>query len=119
MDEALRFAERLVAVSTHALGGSVASVILHGSLVLDDYVSGRSDIDLLVIVDRPLDAATTDEFTRALVAEQPEAPARVDARVVTREVAARPPDRRRWNSTSASTAARSPRSCRATLESLT
>jgi hypothetical protein len=45
-----------------------------------------------VIVDRPLDAATTDEFTRALVAEQPEAPARVDARVVTREVAARPPE---------------------------
>jgi len=67
-------------------------VILQGSLALDDYVPGHSDIDLLVIVDRPLDAATMDQLTYAVVAEQPEAPACVDLRVVTREVAATPPE---------------------------
>jgi len=28
-------------------------VILHGSLTLDDYIPGRSDLDLLVVVDHP------------------------------------------------------------------
>jgi hypothetical protein len=92
MDDALRFADRLVAITTRALGGSVATVILHGSLVLGDYVAGRSDIDLLVIVDRRLVRATMDGFTYALVAERPNAPVGVDVRVVTREVAARPPE---------------------------
>jgi hypothetical protein len=92
MDDALRFADRLIAVSVRALGGSVASVILHGSLAIDDYVPGRSDIDLLMVVDRALDSATMDRLTHALVAEQPKAPARVDVRGVTREVAARPPE---------------------------
>jgi hypothetical protein len=32
-------------------GGIV--VILHGSLTLDDYVPGRSDVDLLVVIDDP------------------------------------------------------------------
>jgi predicted nucleotidyltransferase len=92
IDDALRFAERLTAVATRGLGESVASVILHGSLALDDYVPGHSDIDLLVIVVRPLAPATMDELTYAVVAEQPRAPARVDLRVVTREVAATPPE---------------------------
>jgi predicted nucleotidyltransferase len=91
-DNGLRFAERLAAVTTRALGDAIASMILHGSLVLDDYIPGHSDIDLLAIVDRPLDPATTDELTRALIAEQPIAPAPVDLRVVTREVAAAPTD---------------------------
>jgi aminoglycoside adenylyltransferase-like protein/nucleotidyltransferase-like protein len=92
IDDALRFAERLTAVTTRALGESVASVILQGSLVLDDYVPGRSDVDLLVIVDGSLDSATMDGLTHAVVAEQPSAPAPADLRVVTREVAARPPE---------------------------
>jgi predicted nucleotidyltransferase len=71
IDDALRFAARLVAVSTRALGGSVAAVILHGSLVLDDSVAGRSNIDLLVIVDRALDSARMDGLAYELVAEQP------------------------------------------------
>jgi predicted nucleotidyltransferase len=29
----------------------VAGVVLHGSLALGDYLPGRSDIDLLVVVD--------------------------------------------------------------------
>lgn len=67
-------------------------MILQGSLALDDYVPGHSDIDLLVIVDRPLDPTARRALTRALIAEQPEAPARVDLRVVTRQVAAAPPE---------------------------
>jgi predicted nucleotidyltransferase len=48
---ALRFAEALARSCAGALGEAVAGVFLHGSLVLDDYVPGRSDVDLLVAVD--------------------------------------------------------------------
>jgi Nucleotidyltransferase domain len=52
-----------------ALRETVAGVILHGSLTLGDYLPGRSDVDLLVVVDPP---------------------GRVDLRVVTRQVAGAP-----------------------------
>jgi hypothetical protein len=53
-EAALRFADELARACAGALGEAVAGVILHGSLTLDDYVPGRSDIDLLVVVDDPL-----------------------------------------------------------------
>ena len=52
--EALRFAEVLARSCSEALGDTVTGVILHGSVTLDDYVPGRSDVDLLVIVEDPL-----------------------------------------------------------------
>jgi hypothetical protein len=63
-------------------------VILHGSLTLGDYLPGRSDVDLLAVVDHPLDDARLDALTRAVAEQAP--PARVDLRVVTRQVAATP-----------------------------
>jgi hypothetical protein len=36
-----------------ALGETAAGVILHGSLTLGDYLPGRSDLDLLMVVDHP------------------------------------------------------------------
>jgi hypothetical protein len=63
-------------------------VILHGSLTLGDHLPGRSDVDLLAVVDDPLDDAQVDALTGAVAAEPP--PARVDLRVVTRKVAAAP-----------------------------
>jgi hypothetical protein len=67
------------------LGEILTSVIVHGSLTLDDYAPGqRDDVDLLAIVDRSL--------TRALRAEQAHAPCRLDLRFVTRAVATTPPE---------------------------
>jgi hypothetical protein len=65
-------------------------VILHGSLALDDYLPGRSDIDLLVVVQHPLTDAQLAALTEALAGHRRPAPAPVDLRVVTRQVAASP-----------------------------
>jgi hypothetical protein len=82
--DALRFASVLAEECRDALGDALDAVILHGSLTLGGYVAGRSNIDLLVIVARPL----TDAQVAALADLQ--APTRVDLRVVTRQVAAEP-----------------------------
>jgi Domain of unknown function (DUF4111)/Nucleotidyltransferase domain len=65
-------------------------MILHGSLTLGDYVPGRSDVDLLVVVDDPLTDAQFTALIEAVAALRPRAPDRVDLRVVTRQVAASP-----------------------------
>jgi hypothetical protein len=70
------------------LGDALAAVVLHGSLALGGYVPGRSDIDLLVLVDEPLADAQLAALAGAARTEPPKAPARVDLRVVTRRVAA-------------------------------
>jgi Domain of unknown function (DUF4111)/Nucleotidyltransferase domain len=85
---ALRFAGTLAGSCAAALGEAVAGVILHGSLTLDDYVPGRSDVDLLVVVDQPLTDAQVAALTEAVERRRPLAPGRVDLRVVTRQVAA-------------------------------
>jgi len=65
-------------------------VILHGSLTLGDYVPGRSDIDLLLVVeDSPTDAQSVI-LEAAFADEAQSAPGRVDFRMVTRDVAAAP-----------------------------
>ena len=65
-------------------------MILHGSLTLDDYVPGRSDVDLLVVIDHPLGDAQLAALTEALASRRAEAPGPVDLRLVTRQVAASP-----------------------------
>jgi predicted nucleotidyltransferase len=89
-EAALRFAEELARACAGALGETVAGVILHGSLTLDDYVPGRSDLDLLVVVGEPLNDAQLAALTEALAGHRPRAPGPVDLRVVTRQVAASP-----------------------------
>jgi DNA-binding CsgD family transcriptional regulator len=89
-EEASRFAETLAGSCAGALGQAVAGVILHGSLTLDDDVPGRSDVDLLVVVDDPLTDAQVAALTEAVERQRPQAPGRVDLRVVTRQVAASP-----------------------------
>ena len=88
--EALGFARRVTAISRRELGEELRSVILHGSLVFDDYRPGHSDVDLLVIVKRPLDDAQIARLADIVVAEQTAAPARLDLRVVTEAAAANP-----------------------------
>jgi hypothetical protein len=89
-EEALRFAEALAHSCARALRETIAGVILHGSLTLADYLPGRSDVDLLVVVDDPLTDAQVAALTEAAVAHRRQAPGRVDLRVVTRQVAASP-----------------------------
>jgi predicted nucleotidyltransferase len=88
--QALEFCDTLASRCANALDDAIVSVILHGSLALDDFVPRRSDIDLLLVVEHPL----TDGQLAALrdVVEQlrSDAPARVDLRVVTRATASSP-----------------------------
>ena len=89
-EAALRFAEELARACAKALGKTVTGVILHGSLTLGDYVPGRSDLDLLVVIDDPLSDARLAALTEAMASRQAEAPGPVDLRLVTRQVAASP-----------------------------
>jgi predicted nucleotidyltransferase len=73
----LRFAVTLAHCCAGALGGAVAGVILHGSLTLGDYIPGRSDVDLLVVIDDPLTDAQLDALTAAVATQRDEAPGRV------------------------------------------
>lgn len=86
----MRFAQTLARSCAGALGKIVTGVILHGSLTLDDYLPGRSDIDLLVVVDHPPSDARLAALTEAMATGRAEAPGPVDLRVVTHQVAASP-----------------------------
>jgi hypothetical protein len=86
--EALAFAERIAATCRQVLGEILTSVIVHGSLVLDDYTPGSSDIDLLAVVDRPLLDSETASLVSMVAAEQAQAPGPLDLRAVTRAAAA-------------------------------
>jgi hypothetical protein len=88
--DALGFAERIAAIGRQVLGEILDSVIVHGSIVLDDYTPGHSDIDVLGVVERPLLDLEIASLTRALAAEQAQAPGPVDLRVLTRAAAATP-----------------------------
>jgi hypothetical protein len=86
----LRFADELAHACAGALGKTVAGVILHGSLTLDDYIPGRSDLDLLVVIDDPLGDARLAALVEALASRRAQATSPVDLRLVTRQVAASP-----------------------------
>jgi predicted nucleotidyltransferase len=87
---ATTFAEQLASRCANALGDRVVAVILHGSLTLGDFTPGRSDIDLLIVVEQPLADEEIGALQEAVDPLRGEAPSRVDLRVVTRAVAAAP-----------------------------
>jgi hypothetical protein len=89
-EEAGRFAEALARAGAAAVGETVAGVILHGSSTLGDFVPGRSDVDLLMVVGEPLGDRELAALVDAVAGYRAEAPGRVDLRVVTAEVAAAP-----------------------------
>jgi Domain of unknown function (DUF4111)/Nucleotidyltransferase domain len=89
-DDALAYADTLAQAASRALDDALAAVILHGSLTLGDYLPGRSDIDLLLIVDDPLTDAHLAGLAKAVGQQQPRAPFRFDLRVVTRAAAGVP-----------------------------
>src|SRR5215217_8077712 len=69
-EAALRFAQTLAGACAGALGKTVAGVILHGSLTLDDYIPGRSDLDLLVVIDDPLGDARLAALAEAMASRR-------------------------------------------------
>ncbi|MBE1492461.1 nucleotidyltransferase domain-containing protein [Plantactinospora soyae] len=87
---ALAAAKHLAGSCVAIIGAPVRSVILHGSLATGDFIPGRSDIDLLVIVDGTLPdehvAALEDLVRRA----DPGGASGIDLHVVTEDVAGTP-----------------------------
>lgn len=69
---------------------AVVAAIVHGSLVFDDFVAGRSDIDLLIVVDVPLSEAGRAAVQASGTRWCDESPHTIDLRVVTRAAAWRP-----------------------------
>src|SRR5262249_45323709 len=53
-EAALDFAKTVAFSCSSALGDTLVGVILHGSLATAGYLNGKSDIDLLAIVEGPL-----------------------------------------------------------------
>jgi hypothetical protein len=88
--DALAYADTLAHASSRALGDALAAVILHGSLTLGDYLPGRSDIDLLLIVNDPLTDSHLAGLARVVGQQRPRGRVRVDIRVVTRSAAGAP-----------------------------
>ena len=101
-EAALRFADELAHACAGALGTTVAGVILHGSLTLDDYVPGRSDLDLLVVIDDPLGDARLAALVEAVASRRAAAPGPVDLGWSPGRLPPRRPRRRRWRPTCAS-----------------
>jgi predicted nucleotidyltransferase len=87
---ALAFVAKLASGCSDALGDALLSVILHGSLTLDAFTPGRSDIDLLVVVGEPLRVDQLAALLESVDQLHMAAPTRVDLRVVTRETTGSP-----------------------------
>lgn len=89
MRAATELCGEIAAACSDLLRDRLVAVILHGSLVLGDYTPGGSDVDLLVIVDRPLSVGELATVEELLLARRARA-AGIDLRVVTSAVAAAP-----------------------------
>lgn len=73
------------------LADSVLSIILYGSLTTDDFIAGRSDIDLLILIDRPLSDEEIGELVTVVGQADPRPAAGIDLHVVLASVAAASP----------------------------
>ena len=87
---ATRAAGALGDAATRLLGDDVAAVFLHGSLTLGGYEPGRSDIDLLVVVERELTDDELGSLPRALAKTGSNPASAADLRVVDRSAVAMP-----------------------------
>lgn len=83
-----RVGGRLAECATSVLGEAVVGVILHGSATADDFVPRRSDIDVLVIAEGPIEDSAAADLLACVAAVGREATTNVDFRVVTRASAA-------------------------------
>lgn len=89
MRAATELAQEIADSCAELVGDRLVAVILHGSLVLGDYSPASSDVDLLVIVERPLTDDELAALAELVLARRGKA-AGIDLRVVTRAVAGEP-----------------------------
>jgi len=89
-EAALDFAKTVAFSCSSALGDTLVGVILHGSLATAGYLNGKSDIDLLAIVEGPLSDFQIKAMIKAARTLRARAPAPVDLRVLKRCVAQSP-----------------------------
>jgi Nucleotidyltransferase domain len=98
MDErAQRYLEEIAYRLTESLGDRLMGVAAIGSYALDAYVPGRSDLDLLVVIDRPLTVADWDAVVDLCSHESLPCPARkLELVAYTRPQVAAPRRNQRW-----------------------
>jgi Domain of unknown function (DUF4111)/Nucleotidyltransferase domain len=89
-----RYLRSLTASAHTILGDALVGIYPHGSLVLGGWRAGRSDVDVLVVVDRPLSSAEQSLLAEAWSADALPCPGvGLELSVVTRDAAARPQPR--------------------------
>jgi len=86
----LTAAEHLGGLCADIVGAAARSVVLHGSLSAGGFRPGRSDIDLLVVVDGGLTEAQATALERLVRTADAGSAAGVDLHVVTAEVVGAP-----------------------------
>ncbi len=91
-EAAVAAAKRLADSCTDILQTTLVSVVLHGSLTMDDFRPGRSDLDLLLVVERGLTSSEADALVGAVRAADLGPAGGVDLLVVTRRTAETPAD---------------------------
>ncbi|MBR7837700.1 nucleotidyltransferase domain-containing protein [Actinospica durhamensis] len=90
---ALEAAQSLCRACLENLRSPVASVILHGSLATGDFVPGRSDIDLLIVVEHALADEEIEALTSVVRGADLGGAAGIDLLVATAEVCRAPAPR--------------------------
>jgi predicted nucleotidyltransferase len=85
----MEFAAGLSLKCADALDDQVDAAFIHGSLALGDFVPGRSDLDMLIVVQAPLTDAQLPAVLNEIDRLSGDAQYRVDLRIVTRDVAAK------------------------------
>lgn len=85
-------ATRLANACAEVLPGTLVSAILHGSLTIDDFWPGRSDLDLLLVVQRRLTSSEADALVETARTTDLGAAGGLDLLVVTRRTAEAPGD---------------------------
>lgn len=81
-------ADLLLSVTLEALAVPPLAAFLHGSPVFNDFVAGRSDIDVLIVVEQQINASSVDPVLGAIAVAR--VTPNADVRVVTRDAAAAP-----------------------------
>jgi predicted nucleotidyltransferase len=80
-------AERLVHDTSYQVDADLVAAYLHGSAAGDDFVPGRSDLDVLVVLEQQLPDPTVAGLVEAAGAVGRSAGMNVDFRLVTKEAA--------------------------------
>jgi hypothetical protein len=89
--EPVAYAHRAAAAIEHELAADLVGCWLHGSAALGDFSPERSDVDLLAVCRRPLEASTRERLGAALVVLAAAGPGQgLELSIVTRESAQTP-----------------------------